>query len=113
MFMPGHLVGESMFRDTETSLIVHGGLALRSDGQSRSEIEITDFQTGHTETMTFTGSRWMLVYQLILLIREQFSAYALVDEGDDEPGDPCPQCDGLGMYEDAEGNWPDCELCVP
>lgn len=110
--MLGGLAGESMFREDGTSLVIHGGLALRTDGRSRSEIEITDLRTGESETMVFAGqNRWLIVHQLILLIREHFAPYSLPGNDDIDTSDHCANCSGLGMYEDEEGNWPDCNEC--
>lgn len=111
--MTNSLVGESMFQDEGASLIIHGGLAFRSDGYSRSEIEITDLRTGESETMVFAGqNRWLIVYQLILLIREHFTPYSVLPDTESAPVDPCPECGGRGGNEDDEGNWCDCVECA-
>lgn len=112
--MSSELVGESMFRvDGDTSVIIYGGLNLRSDGKQRSEIEVTDLRTGTSETMTFTGgNRWLIVHQLILLIREQFSTHSVEGEAQSESFERCDVCVGLGMIEDDEGNWIDCKVCT-
>lgn len=111
----GHtLSGRALLVDDDNAVMLGGGLALLSDGQSRSEIIITDPKSGREERLIFTvGTTWVPVYHLIQVIRELFDAESLEVHVSSDDDTPCAVCNGTGMYEDEDGNWRDCSQCVP
>ena len=109
--MTNKLSGTAAFYDDGNSVLLGGRLALSSDGHSRSEIVLRPIESEEEERLVFkTGSTWMPVYHLILVIREMFDS-SPVRSGDAEVPQLCPQCDGAGIYEDLDGNWLECPHC--
>ena len=110
----GHrLFGNATLIDSENAVMLGGGLALLSDGSSRSEIIVSDPGSGQEERLVFSkGNSWIPVFHLIQVIRELYQSDEL-EFHTTAREDPCELCGGTGMYEDGEGNWRDCNHCAP
>ena len=104
--------GRSILLDHVKQVILSGEVALLSDGKGRSEIQIRDSESGRVEQLVFsTGTMWIPVYQLMLAIQDvhQRDEVEVVVPGHEV----CPECGGHREYEDGEGNWRTCQICVP
>lgn len=110
----GHrLFGNATLVDSENAVMLGGGLALLSDGASRSEIVVSDPESGQEERLVFSrGNSWIPVFHLIQVIRELYQKDELEFHSSTND-EPCELCGGTGMYEDDEGNWKDCGVCIP
>lgn len=109
--MKERLSGQAVFFDDGQSVLLGGRLVLSSDGVSRSEIVLRDFDGQREERLVFSqGATWIPVHQLIQVVRETYDVSAVVpNAGPEVP--VCIACSGAGGNEDDEGNWQDCEVC--
>lgn len=88
-------------------VILHGEIALMTDGQGRSEIQVRNNETGSMERLVFTtGTMWIPVWHLIQAIRDTHGQVDVIDGSQGACGD-CVD----GEYEDDEGNWKPCPVC--
>lgn len=106
------LTGNSVLFDPSRGVVMRGEIRLHSDGKRRSEIFVTNDETGLSEHLVFeSGSTWIAVLQMIQAVHD---THTLVDVNvavvDGTQGN-CTACEGLGEYADDEGNWHVCQQC--
>lgn len=105
------LFGNATLIDSDNAVMLGGGLALLSDGQSRSEIVVKDPESGQEERLVFRGgNRWIPVFHLIQVIRELYQSDEL-EFHSTSSNEPCAVCGGRRGNEDEEGNWKSCPVC--
>lgn len=72
------LFGQSTLADNETpGVLHHGEIALMTDGDGRSEVHITNTETGDVEILSFSGDQSKPVAQMIEAIRSVHMAVDL------------------------------------
>ena len=107
------LFGQSMLMDGDTRVVLRGEIALMTDGRNRSEIHVTNEETGMMERLVFTtGSLWIPVMQLIQAIREMHDPVDVVTSVIDGNAGNCSECGGVKQVTDEEGNWKPCPVCM-